>query len=137
MKRLTDKRDNWSEEALTEPWAEYRARKRRERRGEGDIVIEYEQALKLLEDAIEAAGGPTAYAKKLGVTGVFVANIRHGHQGISGKILEDLGLEKINAFRFKVNNKHPDQERYENSRKAYRESIENNPYMKHLKRDGG
>lgn len=84
-----------------------------------------EDAIELLKAAIGRAGGARKYAQKLGVSDSFVSQCVRGLKPLSGKILEDLFLERYEAYRFKVRPHSEEQERYENSRKEHRERYPN------------
>ncbi len=52
-----------------------------------------------LRDAISRHGGPSLYARRLGVSCAFISRMAKGERHISGRILEDLGYERILMFR--------------------------------------
>lgn len=80
-----------------------------------------ERVLQALEDAIKHAGSASAYAQKLGVSPAFVSAVRNSNKLPSGVILADLGYEHVNAYRYIGAKPSPEQERYENSRRQWRE----------------
>jgi hypothetical protein len=53
----------------------------------------------LLRAEITRHGGPSLYARRLGVSCAFISRMAKGERHISGRILEDLGYERALMFR--------------------------------------
>jgi hypothetical protein len=53
----------------------------------------------ILRERVASHGGPALYAQRLGVSCAFVSQTVKGGKAISGRILRDLGYERVAAFR--------------------------------------
>jgi hypothetical protein len=62
-------------------------------------IISNDDLIKILREAIAREGGPTLYAKRLGVSCAFVSRMAAGGKYVSGRVLTDLGYERVVGFR--------------------------------------
>ena len=62
-------------------------------------LITNDALVAILRERICQSGGPSLYAKGLGVSCAFVSAVLSGNKYVSGKILEDLGYERVIGFR--------------------------------------
>lgn len=82
------------------------------------MLIDEDAAYALLRAAIERAGGTNAYARKLGTSAAHISQVLKGSTYLNGKVAADLGLRRVKAFELIPLEKSPEQERYENERRA-------------------
>lgn len=85
-----------------------------------DEFLTEEQARDWLRAAIAREGTARRFAKRAGVSTAFISRMLHGHP-ISGKVAVHLGLKKVNGYELTKVIPSPEQERYENSRRLWRE----------------
>lgn len=90
-----------------------------------DMLLTEDEARTLLKAAIEREGSATRFAKRCGVSKVFLSQVVNG-KPISGKIAEHLGLEKVYRYELTRVKASPEQERYQNQRRAW---LEQNPFV--------
>lgn len=83
-------------------------------------VLSEEQARAWLALRCQQLGGVGKLAKRAGVSKAFVSQLLHG-KPISGRIATFLGLKKVNAYELTRVIPGPEQERYENERRNWRE----------------
>jgi len=62
-------------------------------------LITHEALIAILREQIRGRGGSTLYARGLGVSCAFVSAILSGNKNASGRVLQDLGYERVIAFR--------------------------------------
>jgi hypothetical protein len=62
-------------------------------------LISNEALTQSLRERICRYGGTSLYAKHLGVSCAFVSRMASGQRYISGRVLEDLGYERVVMFR--------------------------------------
>lgn len=62
-------------------------------------LIANDALVEILRQRIGRSGGPSLYAKGLGVSCAFISAVINGNKYVSGKILEDLGYERVIGFR--------------------------------------
>ncbi len=62
-------------------------------------LITNEELIGILRDRVASHGGPRLYAKHLGVSCAFVSRTVAGRKNVCGRILLDLGYERVAAFR--------------------------------------
>jgi hypothetical protein len=62
-------------------------------------LITHEALIAILREQIHHRGGSTLYARRLGVSCAFVSAILTGNKNASGRVLRDLGYERVIAFR--------------------------------------
>ena len=62
------------------------------------MLTEYE-ALALLRDRINEAGGGNAFARLHGFSGVYVNQVRRGDLPMAARMLKAIGLEHVPAYR--------------------------------------
>lgn len=62
-------------------------------------LISNDVLTQFLRETIGRHGGTSLYAKHLGVSCAFVSRMASGQRYISGRILEDLGYERVVMFR--------------------------------------
>ena len=62
-------------------------------------LITNEALAQSLRERIICHGGTSLYAKYLGVSCAFVSRMASGQRYISGRVLEDLGYERVVMFR--------------------------------------
>lgn len=62
-------------------------------------LISNEALTQSLRETIVRHGGTSLYAKYLGVSCAFVSRMASGQRYISGRVLEDLGYERVVMFR--------------------------------------
>ena len=62
-------------------------------------LITHEALIAILREQIRCRGGSTLYARRLGVSCAFVSAILTGNKNASGRVLQDLGYERVIAFR--------------------------------------
>ena len=62
-------------------------------------LITNDALIQVLRDAILRHGGPSSYADRLGVSCAFVSGMLAGKKNMCGRILDDLGYERVAAFR--------------------------------------
>jgi len=62
-------------------------------------LISNEELIEILREKIARHGGPTLYSKHLGVSCAFVSRMATGKKFISGRVLDDLGYERVVCFR--------------------------------------
>ena len=62
-------------------------------------LITNDALIQILRDAILRHGGPSSYAERLGVSCAFVSGMLAGKKNVCGRILDDLGYERVAAFR--------------------------------------
>jgi hypothetical protein len=62
-------------------------------------LITHEEMLAILRAAICRHGGQTKYAERLGVSCTFLSRMLSGHRNVTGKVLADLGYERVIAYR--------------------------------------
>lgn len=82
------------------------------------VIISEEEAHARLLAAIAREGKASAFAKRCGVSPAFLSAIVQRRKNISGKVAEQLGLRCVNAFELTLSVASPEQERYENKRRA-------------------
>lgn len=88
------------------------------------MIVSEDEAMRRLEAAIEAAGGPSALARICGVTPTVISAMRSKsarRQPITGAVANYLGLRRITAYEENKTNSDPKQEQYEKRFKAWRE----------------
>ncbi len=62
-------------------------------------LISNEALTQTLREKICSHGGTSQYAKYLGVSCAFVSRMASGQRYISGRVLEDLGYQRVVMFR--------------------------------------
>jgi hypothetical protein len=62
-------------------------------------IITNDALIVILREHIRRDGGSSQYARRLGVSCAFVSAILSGKKNASGRILQDLGYERVIAFR--------------------------------------
>lgn len=62
-------------------------------------IITSEALVAILREHIRRCGGSSIYAQRLGVSCAFVSAVLNGNKNASGRILQDLGYERVIAFR--------------------------------------
>jgi hypothetical protein len=62
-------------------------------------LITNDALVAILREQICRSGGPSRYAKHLGVSCAFISAVLSGSKYVSGRILKDLGYERIIGFR--------------------------------------
>ena len=62
-------------------------------------LISNDEVTQFLREKIGRHGGTSLYAKYLGVSCAFVSRMASGQRYISGRVLEDLGYERVVMFR--------------------------------------
>jgi hypothetical protein len=62
-------------------------------------LITHEEMLAVLRATICRHGGQTKYAQHLGVSCTFLSRMLTGHRNVTGKVLADLGYERVIAYR--------------------------------------
>lgn len=85
------------------------------------MLIDEADALARLQAACARAGGVRAYARSLNVSPSFVSNMLNKHSFITGVVADDLRIVSVHAYRYTGERKSPDQERYENLRRLWKE----------------
>ncbi len=64
-----------------------------------DTLITNPELIAILRDRVRTCGGPRLYARRLGVSCAFVSRMVAGRRNVCGRILQDLGYERVAAFR--------------------------------------
>ena len=62
-------------------------------------LLTNEELIGILRHRVASHGGPRRYAKHLGVSCAFVSRMVAGRKNVCGRILLDLGYERVAAFR--------------------------------------
>lgn len=62
-------------------------------------LISNDELTQILRETIGRHGGTSLYAKYLGVSCAFVSRMASGQRYISGRVLENLGYERVVMFR--------------------------------------
>lgn len=86
-----------------------------------DLVIDDKKAQEWLQGHVERAGGASAFAQRVGVSLPCVSAMTNGKKPITGKVAKAIGLKRVNYYELTKVVASPEQERYENSRAAWRE----------------
>jgi len=91
-------------------------------------MITEDQALEVLEAAIEAAGGLRRFAGIVGYSAAFVSNIRNKRTPMPPSLAEHIGLRRVYAYLLTENAADPKQEQYRKSRVEYAAQVESLGY---------
>jgi hypothetical protein len=62
-------------------------------------IITNEALVEILREQICRNGGPSSYARRLGVSCAFISALLKGKKYVSGTVLQDLGYERVIRFR--------------------------------------
>lgn len=59
------------------------------------MVVSDQQLRQRIEDRIAEVGSQGAWARHLGVSGVYISHVMSGRRRASAKVLADIGMERI------------------------------------------
>jgi hypothetical protein len=62
-------------------------------------IITNDALIEILREQICRSGGPSSYARRLGISCAFVSALLKGRKYVSGTVLQDLGYERVICFR--------------------------------------
>ena len=62
-------------------------------------IITNDALIEILREQIFRNGGPSSYARRLGISCAFVSALMKGKKYVSGTVLQDLGYERVICFR--------------------------------------
>jgi hypothetical protein len=62
-------------------------------------LVSREEILMMLRAAACRHGGQARYAQHLGVSATFLSRMLAGNRNVTGKVLKDLGYERVIAYR--------------------------------------
>lgn len=94
--------------------------------------ITEEDALAWFRGVIDRAGGQGKMAMRVGVSRQMINMMATGHRPIVGKAAKYAGLKRVNAYELTMVVASPEQERYENQRREWRE--QNAAFFEHVRK---